>query len=481
MASKAADLIAPERAGEYRLLIGGELEGSSKWLDVMNPATGEKYVSVPHATGAQLERAVAAANSAFQAWSRTSIEHRRERLLQLAHRIKENCVRIAPVLTGEQGKPLAAAIQEVEAAEAFCRYFASLDLPVEIVTESETQRVEMHRRPLGVVAAIAPWNFPFLIAVYKLTPALLAGNTVILKPAPTTPVTTLLLGELARDLFPPGVVNTLVDKNELGAVLSAHPDVAKISFTGSIGTGKKVMAGAASTLKRLTLELGGNDAAIVLDDVDPKEVAPQIFGASFLNSGQVCIAIKRVYAHKKIYEPLCAELAKLARQAVVGDGMDPRTEFGPVQNRTQYEKVIGLIDSARSAGKIVAGGEIPKGRGYCVPLTIVRDIEDGEALVDEEQFGPVLPIVRVEDAEDAIRRTNNSSYGLGGSVWSRDLDAAQRIAERLNSGTVWINQHCAFGPHIPMPGRKDSGIGVEWGREGLLEYTAMQVVNIKTS
>lgn len=480
MVSKAADLTALERAGEYRMLIGGELETSSQWLDVLNPATGEKFVSVPRASPAQLEKAVAAANDAFKSWSLTTIEQRRAKLVQLADRIKENCARIAPVLTGEQGKPLVAAAQEIQAAEAFCRHFASLDLPVEIITESATQRVEMHRRPLGVVAAIAPWNFPFLIAVYKLAPALIAGNTVILKPAPTTPVTTLLLGELACDLFPPGVVNTLVDNNDLGPILSAHPGVAKISFTGSTGTGRKVMAGAASTLKRLTLELGGNDAAIVLDDIDPKEVAPQIFGAAFLNSGQVCIAIKRVYAHKKIYDELCAELGQLARNTVVGDGMDPRSEFGPVQNRAQYEKVVGLISSARSAGGRVVAGEAPQG-GYCVPLTIVCDIEDGVALVDEEQFGPVLPIVRVEDAGEAIRRANNSSYGLGASVWSRDLQMAQNIAGRLHTGTVWINQHCAFGPHIPMPGRKDSGIGVEWGREGMLEYTAMQIVNIKTA
>ena len=478
MATPAPQIASKDSSTQHFLLIDGQLETSTEWLDVINPATGRMLLRVPKATPAQLEKAVAAAKRAFATWSKQPLAERRALLLQAADRIHANIERIAASLTREQGKTLAAATQEAQFAEVFLRHFASMDLPVEVLLEDAGQRIEIHRKPLGVVAAIMPWNFPFLIAVYKLAPALLAGNTVILKPAPTTPVTTLLLGELIREVFPRGVVNTLVDNNDLGVLLTEHPDIAKISFTGSTATGKKVMQSAARTLKRLTLELGGNDAAIVLEDADPKGIAPKLFGGAFLNSGQVCIAIKRVYAHERIYDALCDELGQLARNAVVGDGMDPKTEFGPIQNQAQYRKVREYIDDARAHGTLIAGGDLEGHLGYCVPITLVRDIGDGARVVDEEQFGPVLPVIRYSDIDRVIRTVNESPYGLGGSVWSSSTEHAKTVAERLNSGTVWINQHLAFGPHIPMPGAKHSGIGVEWGKEGLLEYTGMQVINI---
>jgi acyl-CoA reductase-like NAD-dependent aldehyde dehydrogenase len=470
---------AAEKPDEYRLLIGGALETSTQWLDVVNPATGKAFMRVPKATPAQLEKAVAAAKRAFESWSKTPIAERRARLTRVADRIHENTDRIAALLTREQGKTLAQAATEIGAAEAFCRYFAGAELPlVEVLDDTPTQRVEVHRKPLGVVAAIAPWNFPFLIAVYKMAPAVLAGNTIILKPAPTTPVTTLILGELVRDILPPGVGNTLVDNNDLGQLLTGHKDVAKIAFTGSTGTGKKVMGSAATGLKRVTLELGGNDAAIVLDDADPKKIAPQIFGAAFLNSGQVCIAIKRLFVPDSLYETMCSELAALAQKAIVGDGSDPKSEFGPLQNQMQYQKVCGFLEDARANGKVIAGGNVSASDGYFVPITIVRDIQEGARLVDEEQFGPVLPVMRYRDLNDAIRRANDSPYGLGASVWSSNLERAHEVAMQIASGTVWINQHLAFGPHIPFGGAKESGIGVEWGREGLLEYTGVHVINI---
>tara|TARA_B110000967_G_scaffold188077_1_gene210547 strand:- start:82 stop:825 length:744 start_codon:yes stop_codon:yes gene_type:complete len=238
------------------------------------------------------------------------------------------------------------------------------------------------------------------------------------------------------------------------------------------------MAAAAGTLKRLTLELGGNDAAIVLDDVNPKEVAEGIFGAAFLNSGQVCIALKRLYVHESIYDEMCDEIAKLANASVVGNGLDEATQFGPVQNKAQFKKVRDYVEDARVNGNIIAGGEISDAPGFFVPLTVVRDIEDGTRVVDEEPFGPVLPIIKYSDLDDAVARANSSIYGLGGSVWSSDPDRGARVAQRLEAGTVWVNQHCAFGPHIPFPPAKQSGIGVEWGKQGLAELTAMQVVNI---
>ena len=464
---------------QYNMLIDGKLVAGANTIDVINPATEALIAQAPVASEAQLDTAVAAAAAAFPGWRHTPLEERVRCLGALVTCLDTHAEEFADLLSQEQGKPLAQARDEVAFSQAFVSHFASIAAtPVEVILETDDQRVEVHRKPLGVVAGICPWNFPLLIAVYKIAPALVTGNTVIIKPAPTTPLTALKLGELAQDIFPPGVLNIITDDNSLGPAITAHPGIAKVSFTGSTPTGKRIMASAAGTLKRLTLELGGNDAAIVLDDVDPKAVAAGIFGGAFLNSGQVCIALKRLYVHESVYDALCEEIAILANAAVVGDGRDPLTQFGPVQNRMQYDKVCDYVADAKANGRIIAGGDIPEGPGFFVPLTVVRDIEDGTRVVDEEPFGPVLPIIRYTDVDDAIARANNSAYGLGGSVWSSDLARAQQVAEQIDAGTVWINQHCAFGPHIPFPPAKESGIGVEFSKEGLLEFTAMQVINI---
>jgi acyl-CoA reductase-like NAD-dependent aldehyde dehydrogenase len=270
------------------------------------------------------------------------------------------------------------------------------------------QRVEAHRKPLGVIGAITPWNFPMILLAFKLPPALLAGNTIVIKPAPTTPLTTLKLGQLIQGLVPPGVVNIIADANDLGGAMTAHPDIRKISFTGSTATGKKVMASAAEALKRVTLELGGNDAGIVLDDVNPKEAAPKLFQSAFQNNGQVCIAMKRLYVHESIYDEMCGELAKLADAAIIGDGLMQGTQIGPLQNRMQYEKVKEFLEDGKKNGKVIAGGVVEDRPGYFIRPTIVRDITDGTRLVDEEQFGPVLPVIKFKDAEDAVQRANAS-------------------------------------------------------------------------
>jgi acyl-CoA reductase-like NAD-dependent aldehyde dehydrogenase len=321
------------------------------------------------------------------------------------------------------------------------------------------------------------WNFPLLLACWKIAPAVLAGNSIVLKPAPTTPVATLLLGALCKDIFPAGVVNIVVDDNDLGPLLSSHPDVAKVSFTGSSVTGRRIMAGAADTLKRLTLELGGNDPAIVLEDVDVPAVARQIFGAAFLNCGQVCLAIKRVYVHGAVHDALCEELARLASEVVVGDGLRQETTLGPLQNSAQYRKILGFLERARVDGTVVAGGEVLDRSGYFVTPAIVRDVSDGSQIVDEEQFGPILPVVRFDDIDEVVARINASPNGLGGSVWSSDTDRAIAIAERIETGTIWVNQHLAIGPHIPMAGFRQSGLGVEQSVEGLEEFTQLQVLN----
>ncbi|WP_299771575.1 aldehyde dehydrogenase family protein [uncultured Pseudoteredinibacter sp.] len=463
---------------EYKLLIGGKLREGVSAIDVINPADETVVAKCAVADEAMLNEAVESAQLAYQSWRKLSFAERGAYIKKLTAAVEENAEDFARILTQEQGKPLAQARDEVMFAQIFANYFADCTIEDKVLSEDDNGRIEVLREPLGVVAGICPWNFPLLISLYKIAPAVMAGNSIIIKPAPTTPLSSLKLAELVADIFPAGVVNIICDNNDLGPAISSHPEIAKVSFTGSTPTGKKIMASASSTLKRLTLELGGNDAAIVLDDVDPKQVAEGIFGAAFLNSGQVCIALKRLYVHDSIYDDLCDEIAKLASAAIVGNGLEDGVQFGPVQNRMQFDKVCSYIESAKANGRIIAGGDVPDAPGFIVPLTVVRDIEDGATVVDEEPFGPILPIVRYSDLDEVIVRANNSEYGLGGSVWSGNLDRAREVAGQIDSGTVWINQHCAFGPHIPFAPAKESGLGVEWGEEGFHEFTAMKVVNI---
>lgn len=463
---------------EYSLLINGALVAGDATMDVINPATEEVLCAAPRASEAQLDQAVAAAKAAFPAWSKTPLDERKAVVNKIADAIEANAEDLARLLTQEQGKPIGDATAEVYGTAIFLRYFTSLDLPVKVIDDSEGRRVEAHRRPLGVVGAIVPWNFPMILMAFKLSPALVAGNTIVVKPAPTTPLTALKLGALICDLVPAGVVNFITDANDLGAPLTAHPDVRKVSFTGSTATGAKVMAGAAGLLKRITLELGGNDAGIVLGDVDPKETAPKLFQSAFQNSGQVCIAMKRLYVHESIYDEMCDELATIAKATVIGDGLEQGTQLGPLQNKMQFDKVREMISEAGQDGKIIAGGDVPDKPGYFIAPTIVRDITDGARLVDEEQFGPVLPVIKFSDPLDAVARANASPYGLGGSIWSGDLDKAYALAEEMDSGTVWINKHAELDPSIPFGGARQSGLGTELGQEGLEEFTQLKMINI---
>ena len=465
-------------SSDFKLVINGRLIEGASTFDVINPATEQVLARCPRADLAQLNEAVAAAKAAFPSWSARPIEERRQLLLKLADTLTAETESIARLLTREQGKPVAYAVGEIAGSVEMIRAFAKMDLPIKVLKEADGARIVQQRTPLGVIGAITPWNFPIILLMIKLAPALLAGNTVVAKPAPTTPLTTLRIGELCARIFPAGVVNVITDQNDLGGALTSHPDVAKVAFTGSTATGKKVMASVAGTLKRLTLELGGNDAAIVLDDVDPKEVAPRIFNGAMFNTGQVCLAIKRVYAHDSIYDALCTELAKLAEAAKLGDGLEPGTQFGPLQNKAQFEKVKGFIEDARVHGKIIAGGTIEKDRGYFVRPTIVRDIPDDSRLVREEQFGPVLPVLRYKDIDDAIARANATEYGLGATVWSSNQARAFEVALKIDSGTVWINKHLDLPPDVPFGGAKNSGLGREMGQEGLEEFTQAKVINM---
>jgi acyl-CoA reductase-like NAD-dependent aldehyde dehydrogenase len=464
---------------DFSLLIGGELVQSTQYLDVINPALGLVFARCPAALAPELDRAVDAARRAFPAWRARSFAERGALVKRLSQRLRERQTELAELLTREQGKPLSQSVAEIDRGAAQSDGMVGIEIPVEVIADDNDKHIELRYRPLGVVGIITPWNAPVNLALGPLVSALYTGNTVILKPSPYTPLTTLKLGELMNELFPAGVVNVLAGGDELGAAMTAHRGIDKISFTGSVATGKKVLASAAATLKRVTLELGGNDAAIVLDDVDAKAVAKKIFFASFVNSGQVCMAIKRIYAHESIYKDLCDALVEEAKKAKVGNGLDPGTDLGPVQNKKQYDKVVGLMkDTKKGGAKFLAGGEIPAGPGYFLPPTLVTDVADDSRLVQEEQFGPIVPILKFSDVEDALRRANDTRYGLSGSVWTKDVRRGAEIAARLEVGTAWVNQHRTTSAFVPFGGAKESGLGRQYSALGLKSYMEPEVVSV---
>jgi acyl-CoA reductase-like NAD-dependent aldehyde dehydrogenase len=465
---------------QYTMTIGGRGVVGASSFNVLNPANEEVVGLAPNCSRDQLEEAVAAARKAFPAWKATPYAERQRLVAQVGKVLASNIDALRRLLTAEQGKTLDGAAADVMGGAFWCQSIASLVLPVTINEDSPTRRSETRHVPLGVVGAIAPWNFPILLACFKIAPALLAGNTVILKPSPFTPLTTLRIGELLRDVLPPGVLNVVSGGDDLGPWMTSHKGIDKISFTGSSQTGRKVMASAAFSLKRITLELGGNDAAIVLPDIDVQKTAQELFWAAFGNSGQICIAVKRMYVHKDVYEPLKEALVAYAKTVKVGDGSEQGIQLGPIQNRLQYQRVIGLIQDAKEKGyKFLMGGIPEADKGYFVPVTILDNPPEESRIVQEEQFGPVLPLIEFEDVDDAIVRANASEYGLGASVWSADEEKARAIAVQLSAGTVWINEAQHLSPFAAFGGHKQSGVGVENGLEGLLEYTAVQTITLK--
>lgn len=468
----------------YELIIDGKRTKSDNYFDVVNPATLGVVGQCATATATDLDAAVDAARRAFPAWSQTPEDERKSLMHSIADIIKNNGDELASLITQEQGKPLAGLAGigshfEISGAEAWCRATAELSLPIEIADETDEQRVELHRKPLGVVASITPWNFPLMIAIWHIIPALKTGNTVVLKPSSLTPLATLRFAELVNEILPPGVLNVVTGEGGLGRKMTGHTGIDKVVFTGSTPTGKNIMANAAVNLKRLTLELGGNDAAIILPDVDPSKVAMRIFISAFLNSGQTCGALKRLYVHDDIYDAMCEALTNIAQGIKVGNGADEDTDLGPVQNKDQFDFVCELAEDARQNGaRFLTGGNPTAEDGYFYPVTLVADITDGSRLVDEEPFGPILPIIRYTDVEDALRRANDNPNGLGGSVWSNDIDKAKALAMRLECGSAWINNHAAIQPNVPFGGVKESGFGVEFSTHGMEEYTSLQAVYI---
>ena len=465
----------------YRNLIDGELVETPQTMDVVNPANEDAIGTVPACGEAELDRAVAAARRAFASWRKTPVEERRKVIQGIAAAIKDNADELYRLLTSEQGKPHHQAQQEIYGAAGLAAAQSTLSLDDVINQDDDTRLSRTRRVPVGVVGGIVPWNFPVMMAIQKIVPAILSGCTIVLKPSPFTPLTTLRIAELIKDVVPAGVVNVITGEDSLGPLITGHPDIDKITFTGSTATGKKIMEGASKDLKRITLELGGNDASIVLPDADVEKVAEQLFWSSFSNAGQICVAAKRIYIHEDIYDDLSKAIAEYAKGVTVGDGSQQGTGVGPIQNRKQFERVCELIQDAKDSGyTFLVGGDVdPSGSGYFVPITILDNPPEDARIVAEEQFGPIMPLMKFSTEEEAIARANASEYGLAGAVWTKDADKGVAIAEQLETGTVWVNEFLHINPLAPFGGHKQSGFGAEYGIEGLKEFTYPQVITVK--
>jgi acyl-CoA reductase-like NAD-dependent aldehyde dehydrogenase len=465
---------------DFKMTIDGRDAVAQSTFAALDPATNERIASVPDATREQLDAAVSSARRAFESWSCTPLPKRQALVAKIAGVMMGHVEELAALLTREQGKPLDKARTEILAAAHWCAEFAKLDMPVHTLQDTATSLAEIRRMPMGVVGAIVPWNFPIVLAFWKIAPALVAGNTMVLKPSPFTPLTTLRIGALLRDVLPPGVLNVISGGDALGPWMTQHPGIDKISFTGSTQTGRKVMESASVNLKRLTLELGGNDACIVMPDIDVDAVAPLLFWGAFTNSGQFCMAIKRLFIHEDIYDRLSASLVRVANETKMGVGTQQGVMLGPVQNKVQFERLKNLLADTRHNGyHILVGGEIPESSGNFFPVTLVDNPPDDSRIVREEPFGPILPLLKFKTVDEVVARANQGEFGLGGSVWSEDEVRALEIAHRLQTGTVWINEIHTFSPLKPTAGHKQSGVGVENGTEGLMEYTLPKLISLK--
>jgi len=465
----------------YALTIGGKATPGNGTFDVINPVDGTVVAACPQGTPALVDAAVECARAAFPAWSSLPDAERVAKLMAVADLIEKNQAALSELVTREQGKTQSGlgANLEAGAAATWTRVTAGLSLPEETIQDDAKGKIVMRRVPVGVVGSITPWNWPLMIAVWHIMPALRVGCTVVIKPSPFTPLSTLRLVELMNQVLPPGVINVVTGDAEVGSYMAAHPGINKIVFTGSIPTGKKVMTGAAQTLKRITLELGGNDAGIILPGTKIEPLLEKLFWGCFINAGQTCAALKRLYVHADQYEEIVQKFAAYVAKIPVGNGLDPKNLIGPVSNQMQFDKVVAYVDDARARGaRIVIGGVRPEGPGFFYPLTVIADATDDMRVVKEEQFGPVVPILKYRTVDEAIRRANSLDVGLGGSVWGNDPQEAAKYASRLECGTAWVNQHAALHPLAPIGGMKCSGIGVEFNVDGLKEYTNLQVLSI---
>ncbi|CAE6451733.1 unnamed protein product [Rhizoctonia solani] len=467
---------------DYTHIINGKAATSPGKLGIINPANQQNIAEVPVATEEQLDEAVLAAREAFHSWSAKPQEERAEVLLKMALVIEENIQEYKRILTSEQGKTLADAEFELGICVASLRGMAKLRLPETILFEDDEAKIVERRVAIGVCAGIVPWNFPMILAISKLAPAIFAGNTFILKPSPFTPLTSLRMIKDMQPFIPPGVVNILSGDDSLGPLITSHPGIDKVSFTGSTETGKKVMAGASTGLKRLTLELGGKDPAIILPDVNPAKIAAEIFWAAFINNGQTCFAAKRIYVHETIYDNFRDELVKYAKSIKIGDGADPSVQLGPVQNILQYKRVLSFIEDSHANNHVFAlgGTTNPKPTdGLFVPISIIDNPPDDSKIVREEPFGPIVPLMKWSNEVEVIERANNTEYGLSASVWGKDMKAVERIARQIQAGTVCMNEFNPADHYSAFGGHKKSGLGVENGIHGLMSFTNIQSLTLK--
>ncbi len=466
----------------YTFTIDGKSVEAKNSFEVINPATGEAFAKVGQASVDDLNNAVAAAKRAFPAWAATPDKERVAAINKLADLLKEHHKELSELITREQGKTQSGpgANVELEGSIGWTQATGALHNEVEEIINNDDELVQLHRFPVGVVGSITPWNWPLMIAIWHIIPALRVGCTIVIKPSSFTPVATLRFVELANQVLPSGVLNSVTGDSEIGEAISTHPDIAKIVFTGSTETGRRIMEKAGKTLKRLTLELGGNDAGIILPGTDMENRLEDLFWGVFLNAGQTCAAMKRLYVHEGDYDKLCEQFAAFVKQIKVGDGMNEENLIGPLSNEAQYKKVIELVEDAKAKGAtMLTGGEPMEGKGYFYPLTLIANATHDMRVVSEEQFGPVIPIIKYKDVEEAIRMANSVEVGLGSSVWGNDADEARKTALRMEAGTMWVNRHAHIAPNVPMGGVKQSGIGVEFSEEGLREYTQVQVLSEK--
>ena len=464
---------------EFKLLIGGKLVAGDQTMAVINPATEEVLVNAPRASVAQLNQAVSAAKAAFPAWSSKTLDERRALLTKVTDVLEANSAQLARLLTQEQGKPLPEAEGEIAGTVGFFRYWLTLDMPTKIIEDSDVRRVEVQRRPLGVVGAIIPWNFPLMMAVWKLGPALAAGCTVILKPAEDTPLTALRLAELSQQAgIPKGVINVVTGLGHVaGAALAAHPGVDKIAFTGSTAVGKLIGKAAVENMARVSLELGGKSPVIVLDDADPKSAAFGAANAIFFNSGQVCVAGSRLYVQTSKFDAVVEGVAAIAAKMRVGPGMDPLSQLGPLVSEKHLKRVSDYVRvGVRDGATLLAGGARQGDRGWYMRPTVLTGAKADARVVQEEIFGPVVVATPFDDVEEIAAIANATPYGLAASIWSNDLKRVNRLIPRIKAGTVWVNCHGLLDNALPFGGYKMSGFGREMGRSMMDLYTETKSV-----
>jgi acyl-CoA reductase-like NAD-dependent aldehyde dehydrogenase len=472
--------IAAQLAGLGHLVAGEIVPGDATFA-VVAPWNGRVLAACPDASMELLDRAMAAAREALPAWA-ADVDGRRRALTVLADVLDANAAELGRVNSAETGKPAAIGIGEIRGAAAHARWFAEQTLPVDTLVDTDQELVQVVREPVGVVAAIVPWNGPILMLVNKIAASILAGDTVVAKPSPFTPLTSLLLGALLADVVPAGAVNILAGGDALGRAMSRHAETDLVAFTGSVEAGRSIMAAGAPTLKRMLLELGGNDAAIVLPDADVADIVPKLYRGAFALGGQICAAIKRLYVHESFFQQVVDGMADLARQARPGAPWEDGVTMGPITTRPQFERVRGLIDDALAAGGTAVTGGAPLDRdGYFIPPTIITGVGRGTRLVDEEQFGPALPIIPFSDVDAVIDEANGTEYGLGGSIWTSDVQEGLRLARRLQTGGAWVNRHPLVGAAVPFGGAKQSGVGREGGVLGLDGFCELKTVSVAFS